>query len=172
MNTKSAAFIAQSAAIAALYVAVTLAVAPISFGPIQFRVSEALAILPLFSPSAIVGLTAGCAIANGAGVVLGLTTPYDIVFGPAATLLAAVFTYLLKNIKIKNVPIFAPLPPVVFNALIIGAYLAAITESASKFVFFYYALTVAVGEIAACYGLGLPLYIAVKKTGFDKYLKS
>lgn len=171
MKPKAITLIAQSAAIAALYAAATLALAPLSFGPIQFRASEALTIMPLFTPAAIFGLTVGCIIANGLGAALGLTTVFDIVFGSLATLLAAVFTYLLRNVKFKKIPFLAPLPPVVFNALIIGALLAAFSKEASKLIFFYFAATIAAGEFVICYGLGLPLYFAVIKTGFYKRLR-
>lgn len=170
MKHKTITIIAQSAAIAALYAVATLALAPFSFGPIQFRVSEALTIMPLFTPAAIPGLTIGCAIANTAGVALGLTTTFDIVFGSFATLLAAVFTYLLRNIKLKNIPFLALFPPVIFNAIIIGMMITLFIKAPTFLIFLYYAATIAIGQIVACYGLGLPLYLAIKKTGFDKWL--
>ncbi|HPR77140.1 MAG TPA: QueT transporter family protein, partial [Candidatus Limiplasma sp.] len=73
----SAKYITLSAIIAALYAAITLLFAPISYGPVQFRISEALTLLPVLFPQAIPGLTLGCLIAN----LLGSATPWDVIFG-------------------------------------------------------------------------------------------
>ena len=151
MKTRS---IAQAAAIAALYVLLTVCFAPISSGLMQCRVSEALCVLPYFTASAIPGLFVGCALAN----LLTGATPLDVVFGSLATLLAALITYGLRNRASK---FLSPLPSVVLNALIVGALL----------VFAYgvnvpYALAcfyVAAGQAVACYGLGLPLLLVLKR---------
>ena len=78
--------ITQGAVIAALYVVLTMVFAPISFGPVQVRIAEALCILPMFTPAAIPGLFIGCLIANliGGGIIL------DVIFGSIATLIGAV----------------------------------------------------------------------------------
>ena len=113
---KTVRSIARAAIIAALYALLTMFTQPISYGPIQFRVSEALCILPLFFPESVVGLTVGCLIANilGNGI-------FDIVLGTAATLIAAVVTFLvgryIKNTALKIV--LGELSPCVFNGLII-----------------------------------------------------
>ena len=103
-------WITQGAAIAALYVVLTLVFAPISFGPVQLRVAEALCILPMFTPAAIPGLFIGCLIANllGGGIVL------DVVFGSLATLIGAVLGYMLRSNRW-----LVPLPAVIANALIV-----------------------------------------------------
>lgn len=103
-------FVAYGAVIAALYVVLTLPFASIAFGPIQFRLAEALTILPYFTPAAIPGVTIGCLLAN----ILGGAPLLDIVFGTLATLIGAIFSYLLRRHK-KLVC----LPPIVSNTIII-----------------------------------------------------
>ena len=145
MNNKrsSALWIAQSAAIAALYVVLTLIFAPISFGEMQVRISEALTILPLFTPAAIPGLFVGCVLGN----MLGGAIVWDVVFGSLATLLGAVGGYLLRKNRW-----LVPLPTVIANGVIVpfvlrygyGVELPVILMM----------VYVAVGEIVSCYGLG------------------
>ena len=112
MNKRTAIrSIALSAVIAAVYTALTMSLPMLSYGPVQLRFSEALTVLPFFLPEAVPGLFLGCVIAN-------LFSPFgiaDVIFGSIATLLAALWTSKLKN------PWFAPLPPVISNAVIIGA---------------------------------------------------
>jgi uncharacterized membrane protein len=108
-------FLIRAAVIAALYAAVTLLLAPISYGPLQFRVSEALTLLPMLTPAAIPGLFVGCLAAN----LLGGATALDIVFGSLATLGAAILTR-----RLREKPLIAALPPVLVNAFVVGAVLA------------------------------------------------
>lgn len=170
-------YLVQTSIIAGLYAMLTFVAAAINlaYGPVQFRFSEALTILPVFTPAAIPGLAIGCLISN-------LTSPLGIVdwvFGTGATLMAAICTYLVRNVKIKNIPIIAPLMPVIFNAVIIGLEIAAISangsfslNNVSLSIFAAQALSVGIGEIVVCYALGIPLYIAICKTGIDeKYLR-
>ena len=89
MKNKGTHFLVQGAAIAAVYVVLTLVFAPLSFGEVQIRFSEALTVLPFFTPAAIPGLFVGCIIAN----LLGGAIPVDIIFGSIATLIGAFFTY-------------------------------------------------------------------------------
>lgn len=112
MRNKKVLFITQAAIIAALYVVLTVFIAAFNLasGSIQIRISEALCVLPYFTPAAIPGLWIGCLIAN---LVTGATI-FDIVFGSLATLIGAVFTYLLRRHKV-----LCTLPPVIANALII-----------------------------------------------------
>ena len=93
MKNKGTHFLVQGAAIAAVYVVLTLVFAPLSFGEVQIRFSEALTVLPFFTPAAIPGLFVGCIIAN----LLGGAIPVDIIFGSIATLIGAFFTYKLRN---------------------------------------------------------------------------
>lgn len=116
-------FLAQSAMIAAIYVVLTVILAPFSYGEVQVRVSEALTILPVFTPAAIPGLFVGCLISN----ILGGCILPDIIFGSIATLLGACFTYLLRN---RN-KFLAPLPPIISNILIVPFVLHRLSGTAS-----------------------------------------
>ena len=142
-NRTSALWIAQSAAIAALYVVLTLIFAPISFGEMQVRISEALTILPLFTPAAIPGLFVGCVLGN----LLGGAIPLDVIFGSLATLIGAVGGYLLRKNRW-----LVPLPTVIANAVIVPFVLryGYGVELPVVLMMVY----VAVGEIISCYVLG------------------
>ncbi|MDY5806066.1 MAG: QueT transporter family protein [Lachnospira sp.] len=153
MKNKKALFITQAAVIAALYVVLVVIFNYISFGPIQFRVAEALTILPYFTPAAIPGLFIGCILAN----VIGGAVIWDIIFGSIATLIGAVFTYLLRN-KSK---VLAPLPPVLANTIIVP-WVLKYAYGAEEMVWFM-AVTVGIGEILACYVLGMILLFALNK---------
>ena len=102
-----------SALIAALYAALTLLLAPISYGNVQCRISEAMTVLPILLPQAIPGLFVGCVLAN---LYTGMIT--DVIFGSLATLLAAVGSYLLRG-----KPVLAAVCPVVANGIIVGLVL-------------------------------------------------
>lgn len=143
MKLSNTAFITRSAAIAAVYVVLTLVFAPISYGEVQVRISEALTILPFFTPAAIPGLFIGCLIAN----ITGGAIIWDIIFGSIATLLGAIGTYLLRKNRW-----LAPIPPILSNTIIVPLVLR-----------FGYGITlpipllmvsIAVGEIISCYILG------------------
>ena len=95
MKSKGTQFLTEAAAIGAIYVVLTLLFAPLSYGEVQIRISEALTILPFFTPAAIPGLFVGCIIAN----LFGGAIPIDIIFGSIATLLGAVFTRRRKSDK-------------------------------------------------------------------------
>ena len=101
----------KGAMIAALYVALGVVFAPISFRAVQMRVAEALTLLPVFSPMAIGGLTLGCALTNFYGMVTGTSILglLDIFFGSLATLVAAWMTWKLRKITWKGLPILSPL---------------------------------------------------------------
>ena len=136
--------LAAGGIIAALYIALTLAFAPISFSQIQFRIAEALSLLPVLSASSVPGLFIGCLTAN---LITG--QPWqDVLFGALATLMAALLTRRFK----KNIYV-AALMPVVVNALVIGLML--------HFVYGLHAyisvLTVGAGQAVVCYLLGVPL---------------
>lgn len=154
--------IVVAATIAALYVVLTAVSAAfgLSYSGVQFRLSEALTILPVFSPYAITGLTLGCFISNLASP-LGVA---DVIFGTLSTFIAAHLTRKLAKITYKNIPILAPLPPVVIGAVFIGAILAfLLPDGFSIYAFALSALSVGIGETVVCYGLGLPLYFWLKK---------
>jgi len=129
--------------IAAIYVVLNIIFAPISYGPIQVRIAEALVVLPFIDPSAIIGLFLGCILANiygGLGMV-------DIIGGSLCTLVAAYLTYKVKNPKL------APLPPVLINAFGVSTYLHLLFDLP----YWITVLYIGIGEVIACYILGYPL---------------
>ncbi|MBR3301391.1 MAG: QueT transporter family protein [Firmicutes bacterium] len=136
--------IAHGAIIAAVYVVLCIIFQPISYGPIQFRIAEALTIMPLFTPAAIPGLFVGCIHANiiGQGVIM------DVIFGSLATLIGAVLGYLLRRNRW-----LVPIPAVVANALIIPFVLRygyGITDIPIALEMVY----ILAGEVVGCYILG------------------
>ena len=152
MSKWSTRQLATAAIIAALYTVMSLlsSVFGLTYGPIQCRFSEALTVLPFFLPEAVPGLFVGCLVTN----LMSTVGPLDIIFGSMATLLAALWTAKMPN------KFLATLPPVICNAVIIGAMIAWYEGGFSaKFpaLFAYNALTVGIGEAIACYVLGLLL---------------
>ena len=141
-----------SAVIAALYAAMTLLLAPISYGPIQLRLSEAMTLLPMLLPQAIPGLFVGCLIAN---LYTGMLT--DIIFGSLATLLAAVGTYLLRR-----KPFLAASCPVISNGVIVGLVLALSANLPLALTM----VQVAIGEIGAVI-VGFIILSAMKRAKID-----
>lgn len=163
MKKRKTQNLAKAAVIAAAYVALTWMseALGLGFGAIQLRLSEVLTVLPVFTPAAIPGLVLGCAIAN-AGSPLG---PIDIVIGATATLLQALCTRGLRNVKLKNIPLLSIVMPVVFNALFVGAEIAFLSANDGGFwvVFGSTALSVGIGELIVCGVLALPLYRLIEK---------
>ena len=146
-----------AAMIVAIYAVLTIVLAPISYGPIQVRLSEALTVLPALTPMGIPGLFVGCIVAN-------IISPYglvDLVLGSLATLIAAIASY-----KLKDHPWLVPLPPVISNGLIIGSMLH-----------FSYGVPnlpacmgwVALGEFLTCYVIGMPLLKLLVR--YDRFFK-
>ena len=158
MKKITAKAISKIAIIAALYAVCTLLFAPISFGAIQFRISECLCVLAFFYPEAIVGLTVGCFIANIFG-----NGPLDIVFGTFATFLASMLSFKVAQV-IKNdwVRFFiCSLFPIVINALIVPLTFLAITEM--KELYFISLAQVGVGQAVVILSLGLFVYLSILK---------
>ena len=153
MKNKGTHFLVQGAAIAAVYVVLTLVFAPLSFGEVQIRFSEALTVLPFFTPAAIPGLFVGCIIAN----LLGGAIPVDIIFGSIATLIGAVFTYKLRNSN----RFLAPIPPIAANAIIVPFVLRFGYEVNLPIPLMM--LTVGIGEVVSCAIVGLILQTALLK---------
>ena len=162
----------ECALLAAVYTAISLVLAPVSFGPVQLRAAEALTLLPVLSPTAIVGVTAGCLLTNSLGTAMGLTMPQDILFGTAATLLAACLTYALRSVRWRSLPVAAALPPILVNAVIVGWEITFFFFPAGSPPALYLAnvFWVGLGEAVVCLGLGLPLVYAMQKTGLDNRL--
>ncbi len=152
--------------VAAIYVVLTLIFQPISFGAIQFRIAEALTLLPILTVDAVPGLFVGCLLANW----LGGGIWFDVVLGSIATLLAALCTRMLRG-----KPAAAAAMPALFNGLIVGpvvyfAYVRAPGDPTSVPTLLFNMATVAFGELVVCYVLGLPLLAALRKLP-DKLLK-
>lgn len=147
-------FMAQAAAIAAIYVVLTLMtnMFGLANGAIQVRISEALTVLPCIIPAAVPGLFIGCLISN----LMTGAAALDIIFGSLATLIGAVFTYILRKNKALS-----PIPPIISNTLIIPLVLAFVYQFEGSI--WYFMITVGIGEIISCGVLGYLLLIALKR---------
>lgn len=146
--------LARCGMIAAVYVVLCLALAPFSYGAVQVRVAEMLTLLPVFGPEYIVGVTIGCLLSNFIG-----STLIDVVFGTLATLLACLVTYRLRNIRIRGLALPAAIPPVLFNAVIIGIEISVFFSdtAATLPVMLWNGFTVGIGEVISCMILGVAL---------------
>ncbi|MGI5998275.1 MAG: QueT transporter family protein [Lutispora sp.] len=150
MNNK---YLAKSSLLAAVYVVLTVILGEFSYGPIQFRIAEALVLLPLVEPAAIMGVTVGCIIAN----IFGGYGPIDIFGGSTVTLIAAYLTSKMPN------KILGAIPPIVLNALIVSIWV-------SKFSGIPYLIimaNIALGETIAVGVLGIFL-VSI----YAKYIKT
>ncbi|HHV79455.1 MAG TPA: QueT transporter family protein [Firmicutes bacterium] len=147
----SVAYLARVSVIAAVYAAATVTppLNSISYGPVQFRLSEALTVLAYVSDAAIPGLAVGCFLANLASPFLA----WDLTFGVAATFVAACLTRVMPH------PCLAPLPPVIINAVVVAWYVSVLCESPYLVTAGY----IAIGEATVCYLLGYPLLILLLK---------
>lgn len=156
MKTKK---LVRCALVAAIYTVLCLVLQPFSYGAVQVRVAEMLCLLPVFGADYIVGVTLGCFLANLLGVSLGTTVAVDVFFGTAATLLACLATYRLRGLRVKGLALPASLPPVVLNALIVGAEISIFfTDGAATApVVLFNMLTVGLGEVVSCCILGVAL---------------
>lgn len=179
--------LARIGIIAALYAALTLAtllfLGGLAWGPVQFRVSEALVVIALFTADAIPGLTLGCVIANLANMVIsgtGALGLLDVVFGSLATAFGAWFTW--KN---RNNMLLALLGPVFTNAVIVSAYLPILLQglgfytipfttieldSSYPLMFLFGFITTGLGEAVVLYILGVPLARALKRSSLPQQL--
>lgn len=143
----------RGAIIAALYAVITLFTEAISFGPVQFRVSEALTLLPFLMPEAVWGLTLGCLIANLIG-----SSILDVVFGTLATFIAAVLTRKIKNLWL------CPLPVILCNGVIVGAVVSMLTYSEVTWgVYAGVGMSIALSEAIICYCGGIPLLVGLNQ---------
>ena len=154
MKNSKLLFLTQGALIAAMYTALTYLsnLFGLASGAIQVRISEALTVLPFFTPAAIPGLFVGCLISN----ILTGCALWDIVFGSLTTLAAAFMTWLLRKYMW-----LAPVPPIVFNMVVVPfilRYVYALDNALP-----YLILTVGAGELISCGILGMFLLIALKK---------
>ena len=157
--------IAFAGILAAIYAALTLATSSFAYGPVQFRIAEAFAVLCCFTPAAIPGMVVGCMAANLASSV----SAWDFVIGTTATLLACVVTWLMsrplrraqtEKLTRRNLLLvfLAPLPTVLFNAVIVGAEIAYFFDDRAFLTAWWLnGLSVGAGEAAVLYSLGVPL---------------
>ncbi len=160
MKNKPLYFITLSAAIAAVYAALTILLAPVSFASIQFRLAESLNVLCCITPAAIPGMVVGCILGNLASP-LGIL---DMILGPVATLIACVTAYMLRKIKIGGFPVFAAISPALFNGILVGVLECAVTPQAGFVMGFLVPfISVFISEIVVCTVLGIPLYFAAQK---------
>jgi len=159
-NTKR---MAMCGILAAVYCAVTVLSAPIAYGPVQFRLSEALCMLPLFAPYTSLGLFVGCLLSN----LFSTVTALDIVVGSAATLIACLWTAKCRRIWL------AWIPTVAVNAILVGGMLAfVLTPEAFLQGFLLMGSQVALGEAAVLLVLGVPLAYLARRRGWDEKLRN
>lgn len=154
MKNKNVLFLTQAAMIAAIYTVLTVFISAfgLASGAIQVRVSEALTILPYFTPAAVPGLFIGCLLSN---LITGCL-PMDVLFGSLATLLGAAGTYFLRKYKY-----LAPIPPILANTIIIPFVLAYVYEIPGSIA--YFMLTVGIGEVLSCGVLGMILLVTLNR---------
>lgn len=159
MKKKNVSYLTQAAVIAALYVVLTLLANALGLAnyAIQVRFSEALTILPFFTPAAIPGLFAGCILSN----ILTGCLPLDILFGSIATLIGAFGTWMLRRNKW-----LVPLPPIIANTLIVPFVLAYVYQFEGSIP--YFMVTVGIGEVISCGILGTILLNVLQK--YEKHI--
>ena len=151
--------LALAGIIAGIYTGLTLGLPIPSYGGVQLRVAEAMTLLPFLLPEAALGLTVGCFLSN----LLGSPYVLDWVFGTLATFLATLLTRRMPNKWL------AAVPPVLCNAIIVGAeiaYFSVLDGAAFGPAFALNALTVGLGEAIACFALGVPLISWIQKNPY------
>lgn len=151
-GNKAVYYMAYAAVIAAIYVVLTMVFAPISFGPVQFRISEALCILPFFTPAAVPGLFIGCLLSN----LLYGAVALDVIFGSLATLIGAVGSYLLRRNKWA-----VCIPPILANTIIVPWVLRYAYGSVEMIPLAM--VTVGIGELLAIGVLGNLLLVTLSR---------
>ena len=168
---KKTNYMANQAMIAAIYTVLSVCLSAISYGPVQIRISEAMTLLPVVGIHNKWGVTIGCFMTNligffsGANILGGL----DMIFGTAATLVAALISYSLRNIRFKKLPVLSAIPPIVINAVVIGWELCVVIAGGfNAAVFAAQAIAVAAGQFLSCMVAGL---LMVKIIENNKELK-
>lgn len=165
---KTTKYLTQAAITAALYVCLCLLqnlLLPNSASmAVQFRAAEALCILALFTPAAIPGLALGCLLFN---LTQAGALPLDFFIGTAASLLAGLGMYMLRNVRLWKLPLLSLLMPALSNGLLVGTELTIYIEGST---FFFNALCVAAGELAVLFTLGLALYGVLSHKGLGNKL--
>lgn len=168
-------YLVQGAVIAALYAVLTILQNVLIPGSasmaVQFRVSEVLTVLALFTPAAVPGLFVGCIIANISSIAaLG---PYDMIFGSLASLFTALLMYALRNLRIKGIPFLAALMPALMNGIFVGFEIEFFfVEGGFHFGdFLFQGALVALGELAVVFVLGIPFAKIIEKTNLKTLLQ-
>lgn len=162
-----------AAMIAAAYCAIGLVLLPLSFGPVQVRISEALTLLPVFGPVAVWGVTLGCALTNAIGFATGanIIGMLDIFFGTAATLIAALMSYQMRNIRFGGLPVLSSIPPVLVNAVVIGGELTWVMAGGFDLqIFLINAVQVGAGQLLSCCVVGLLMVWSLERKGLHHRL--
>ena len=178
--------VAHAGVIAAAYAALTLVIIqnPLGYGPVQFRLSEAVTVVACLTPAAIPGLAVGAMVANAFMLTqFGVLALFDVVFGSLASLLGAAWTW-----RYRRRPAIALLGPVLSNALIVPAYLPIMLGGATGVDFYrisalgidmsgawwtmylFGVVAVGIGQAVVVYGLGLPLLRVLQRLGVDRML--
>lgn len=170
-KTNTIRTLTTAALIAAMYTVLTVCLAPLSYGLVQCRLSEALTILAAFTPAAIPGLTVGCVISNLVGLSSGanIAGALDVLLGPLATGVAAWLTWVLRNRLVGRLPLWSTLPPVIINALVVGTELAFVAPQFTVEVWFIQMGLVAAGQLIACVGGGLLVARGLQISRMDKW---
>ena len=150
--------IIYSALIAAIYAALTIFMAPLGYGVVQCRISEALTVLPFFSSFSVIGLAIGCLVAN----IMSPIGILDMIFGTLATLAAAFVTYNIGRSNLKYKKLLAPLPAVIINGIVVGI-LINISLHSTPMTYLASMGLIALEEIIPCYIIGLPLLTLIEK---------
>lgn len=159
---KTVYFLARTGVIAGVYAGLTIALAPISYGTVQCRISEAMTILPLFFAEAVPGLIIGCLIAN---IYSGFWA--DMVFGTLATAVAAVLTYLIGRVyNGKAKPFLGAIPPIAVNAIVLPLMWLLFSSDAA---YWLNMGSVAAGQAVAVLAVGMPLYYGIAKTPLVRF---
>lgn len=179
-----ARYVAQAGMIAAVYAALTLGamqlLSGLAWGPVQFRVSEAVTVLAAFTPAAVPGLTLGTVLANLFNLgVIGPLAWLDVIFGSLGSGIGALWTWRFR----KNTPL-ALLGPVMWNALIVPAYLPLMLKGMGFYqipilgidfegqwlaMYFFGVVSVGIGQAIVVYGLGWPLLSTLRRLGLGEY---
>ncbi len=166
MNKKTR-YLVHSAIIAALYVVLThlqnILLPGSATWAVQFRVSEALCVLALFTPAAIPGLSLGCLLFN---ITYAQALPLDFLLGTLATTLTAAFMWKTRDLTVKGYPLFALFMPALWNALLVGWELSVYIGGG----FLINAALVAVGELGGLFTLGTALFYGMKLRRLDARL--
>lgn len=169
MQRKNTEVLVKSAVIAAIYAVLTLSLGSISYGNlgVEFRVAEALTVLPIFSVIPCYGLFVGCVLSNLIGMAFSGLGFVDVIFGSFATLIAAFLTYFLRNVRIKGFPLLSFLSPIAVNAVIVGLELKLFLPDVFPSLTLAFFI-VGIGETVVLAVLGIPLYLFINKNNYLK----